>query len=169
MANEAEQNPFSLQDLLEQYPREQGSLLQILREVQHANRFVPEAMIPQIANWVRMTTLQVYAVLSFYKELRTVLPGDVLIRFCDGPACHVRGMDQIIRTAEHYLGISLWETTTDGRFTLETYPCNGTCDCAPYLTVNEIPYCGVTPDQVADILQEWGWQAPAAPSTGTEA
>jgi NADH-quinone oxidoreductase subunit E len=50
------------------------------------------------------------------------------------------------------LGIRLGETTADGRFTLLTVPCLGTCDHAPALMIDEDLYRDLTDQSLDSIL-----------------
>jgi NADH-quinone oxidoreductase subunit E len=53
------------------------------------------------------------------------------------------------------LGISLGETTKDGRFTLLPSACLGVCEEAPVMMIDDELYTNLTPSLVDEILQKY--------------
>jgi NADH-quinone oxidoreductase subunit E len=49
----------------------------------------------------------------------------------------MRGSERLLAHLERTLGIAPGQTTADGRFTLSTVECIGSCGTAPVLVVNE--------------------------------
>jgi NADH-quinone oxidoreductase subunit E len=77
-----------------------------------------------------------------------------VIRVCESAPCHVAGADDVIAALEKELGISMGETTEDGKFTLEFAECVGQCQGIPVITINSQPYVNVNPEKVGEILAE---------------
>ncbi len=148
-------NGHSVEAILAEFKGEQGYLLPILHEVQHTFGYVGQEAIEKIAEHVGMTPSQVFGVMTFYADFRTEPPGKNVVSVCDGPACYARGMEKIKRILEHRLGIKGGETTSDGLFTMDWLPCNGTCEHAPMLQINDVIYRKVKPSEVTKILAEW--------------
>ncbi|MDP2726131.1 MAG: NADH-quinone oxidoreductase subunit NuoE [Dehalococcoidia bacterium] len=146
---------IELKALLSEFPPQRGSLLPILREVNETHGYVSEEAVDQIAEYLNMTANQVFGVLTFYSELRTSPAGDKTIKFCIGPACHLRGIEKIERSFEDNLGVKMGETTPDGKFTLEPTHCNGTCAQSPMLYVDDAIYGKVKAEDAPKILEEW--------------
>jgi NADH-quinone oxidoreductase subunit E len=60
----------------------------------------------------------------------------------------------VIKAFERHLGIKIGETTPDGRFTLEFAECVGQCQETPVVTINSVPYVGITPEDVPAVLDK---------------
>ncbi len=99
-----------------------------------------------------VTKPQAYGVATFYSYLSTAPRGRFIIRICESAPCHIAGADEIIAAFERELGIKAGETTPDGVFTLELTECVGRCQGTAVVTVNSVPYEGVTASDVPAIL-----------------
>jgi len=49
----------------------------------------------------------------------------------------MRGAERLISACERKLGVAVGETTPDGRITLSTVECLGSCGTAPVMMVND--------------------------------
>lgn len=109
----------------------EGATLPILHEVQHAFGFVPEAVIPMIAEALNQSRAEVYGTVTFYHDFRRELPGRHVVKLCRAEACQAAGGDRLAARAEQRLGVKLGETTPDRRVTIEPIYCLGLCATAP--------------------------------------
>nr|MBA3430483.1 NAD(P)H-dependent oxidoreductase subunit E [Actinomycetota bacterium] len=114
--------------------------------------YVTEAGMREVAEILGLTPAQVLAASSFYTMLRKVPQGDYLISVCRNITCTHMGGRRIAAQAEERLGVSVGETTADGKFTLETAECLATCDGAPTLQVNYEDFYNVTPESIVDLI-----------------
>lgn len=114
-----------------------GATLPILHEIQHAFGFVPEAVIPMIADELNLSRAEVFGTVSFYHEFRRELPGRHVVKLCRAEACQAMGGDRLLERAEQRLGVKLGETTPDQRVTLEPIYCLGLCANAPSAMLDE--------------------------------
>jgi formate dehydrogenase subunit gamma len=108
-----------------------GSTLPILHEIQHTFGFVPEPVIPMIADALNLSRAEVFGTVSFYHDFRHELPGRHVVKLCRAEACQAAGADRLMDRAEQRLGIKLGETTPDHRVTMEPIYCLGLCATAP--------------------------------------
>ena len=113
------------------------------------------AVVSVIAREMNIPMNQVYSFITFYAMLSVKPRGRYIIRMCKSAPCHVHGAQEIVRALEEQLGISIGETTEDGRFTLEYCPCLGLCEISPAIMINDQVYGNLTPDSVKDILKEY--------------
>ncbi len=67
----------------------------------------------------------------------------------------MKGGETLLDAVKRHLGIKEGETTSDGRFTLETSACPGRCDLAPSIMVNDDFFDQITPDQVEALLKRF--------------
>ena len=69
-------------------------------------------------------------------------------------SCWLRGANDIVTYIEHKLAIRDGETTPDGKFTLRTVECLGSCGTAPMLQIGEKFYENLTLEKVDQIIEE---------------
>ena len=60
---------------------------------------------------------------------------------------------EIIATVQDEFGIAPGETTADGKLSLATARCLGSCGLAPVMVVDRDVHGGVTPDSACEILE----------------
>lgn len=132
--NTSEEGP--LDEILSRYLHTGESLLGILQDIQSANQYIPQEYLPGVASWTGVPLNRVYAVTTFYNAFSLEPKGKYVIKVCVGTACHVRGAPGIIEELEALLGVKRGETTSDGKFTLETVNCIGACALGPVMVTN---------------------------------
>ena len=146
----------STHKVLQKYPQEQRYTLAILQDIQHEYNYIPREAMIIVAKYLDTPLSKLYSMATFYKALSLTPKGDNIIKVCDGTACHIRSSMIIIDEIEKSLHIKPGETTKDGRFSLETVNCLGSCALAPVIVVNETYYGKVTAARVREILGEYG-------------
>ena len=140
-------------ELVRRYPKKEAALLPVLSIVQREKGFISEEAERWVAATLGLRPLQVREVLSFYSLLRREPAGRYVIQVCRNLSCFLAGSEEIIRHLEARLGVRAGETTSDGRFTLETVECLGNCDHAPCLMINDDDYGPVTKETIDGILK----------------
>lgn len=108
-----------------------GALLPILHALQEALGCVPEQAVPRIAHALNLSRAEVHGVVTFYHDYRRLPPGRHVVKLCQAEACQAMGSRDLAGHAQRTLGVSLGETTPDGRVTLEPTYCLGLCATAP--------------------------------------
>lgn len=109
----------------------EGSLLPILHDLQDAFGYVPEAVVPMVAQALNISRAEVHGVVTFYHDFRHEPAGSHVLKLCRAEACQACGGDVLAARAEDKLGIKIGETSTDGRVTVEAIYCLGLCATAP--------------------------------------
>jgi NADH-quinone oxidoreductase subunit E len=64
----------------------------------------------------------------------------------------MRGSERLLGHLQHKLGVEPGETTDDGRFTLKTCECLGSCGTAPVLVVNDEYHENMSVEKVDELL-----------------
>lgn len=113
-----------------------GDLLAALHRTQHHFGYIPPAAIPVVARHLKLGAARVYGTITFYSEFRLRPPPETTVSWCSGPACCLRGSDNVRRILEAVLGIKMGGSTDDNRVGLHLAQCNGTCDLAPLVWIN---------------------------------
>lgn len=108
-----------------------GAAMPILHAIQEAFGFVPDPVVPMIAESLNLSRAEVHGVVTFYHDFRREPPGRHVIKLCAAEACQSMGAKELAAYAEERLGIEMGETSPDGKVTLEPIYCLGLCACAP--------------------------------------
>jgi NADH-quinone oxidoreductase subunit E len=137
------------------YPEgfESSLVLPCLRRIQEDRGFVADADVADLAVYLGVPRIQIEEVLSFYGQFRRAAEGRRHIQTCRNVACSLRGCERILEHLQNRLGIAPGETTSDGRFTLSTVECLGSCGTAPVIVVDETYHESMTPEKI-DVLLE---------------
>lgn len=145
-----------LSDLMPKYPTKQALTLPALHMVQDELRCVPLEAIREIADILDLSPAEVYDTMSFYQFFRDPEHplGQHRLWICRSLACQLRGADDLIEYFINQLGVSVTETTKDGKITLETAECIGACEGAPCVLVNDKHRLNVTPEVADQLIQE---------------
>ncbi len=141
------------QKILEKYPADEGSLIEILHDVQLQFRYLPRPVVDEVAAHCGVAVSKVVSVATFYQAFSFEKKGENVIRICTGTACHVKGASLIGDEAERLLGIAPGETTPDGKYSLEEVNCVGACAMAPLVIKNEQYHGKFKPIDVKDLLE----------------
>jgi NADH:ubiquinone oxidoreductase subunit E/predicted aspartyl protease len=140
--------------LLEGLAPGEGQMLEGLHRIQHHYGYVPPASIPAVAQHFRVTEARVYGAVTFYSELRETPPPETTISWCSGPACFIKGGENIKLVLQSLLGCGFGENTPDNRLGLHLGQCNGTCDNAPQVWVNGKVVGPLTAASTVDLVRE---------------
>lgn len=134
-------------------PGQEGTLLlPALHRIQQERGFIAEEDIRWLVDYLGVPRIQVDEVLSFYGMLRRKAIGRCHVEVCHNLSCSMRGAERLIAKLSELLGIRPGETTADGRHTLATVECLGSCGTAPVMIVNGAYHENIDPDQVAALL-----------------
>jgi len=144
---------LEVRQLLEGLAPGEGDLLEALHRIQHRYGYVPDAAIPAVSQHLRLPEARVYGAVTFYSEFRRTPPPETLISWCSGPACHIKGGQDIRLVLEGLLRCGMGENTQDNRLGLHLGQCNGTCDNAPQVWVNGEVVGPLTPSRVVALVR----------------
>jgi len=132
---------------------ESSLVLPCLRRIQEDRGWVADADIDALASYLGVPRIQIEEVLSFYTQFRRAPIGRWHLQACRNLSCTMRGAEGVIEQLEERLGIAPGETTADGRFTLSTCECLGSCGTAPVVMVNETYHEHMTPERLDALIE----------------
>ena len=145
-----------LMEILSEYKdNPKGALIPVLQKAQGVYGYLPKPVLETIAKELRLTTAEVFGVVTFYAQFHLNPRGKHIIRVCQGTACHVRGGAKILEAVSEHLKVKPGETTRDLEFTLETVACLGACGLAPVMMVDDNTHGRLTPLDIRGILDSY--------------
>lgn len=139
-------------DILKKYKSDSYQLLSILIEIQNHFRHIPPVCIPWIADELDVTPLHIEGTLSFYHFLSTEHRGKITIYMNNSITSEMFGGNEVLKTFENELGISVSQTTPDGLFGLYTTSCIGMSDQEPAALINNLVFTHLSPERVKKII-----------------
>ncbi len=135
-------------------PFTERHVIDALQAMQAHYGYLPRPAMDELARLGGVAVAKLYGVATFYSQFHLEPHGRHTIRLCRGTACHVRGTARILESLSRHLGIGDGGTTPDGRFSIETVACLGTCFLAPVMLINDRYYGNLTPDQAVRIVSK---------------
>ncbi|MDH5373715.1 MAG: NADH-quinone oxidoreductase subunit NuoE [Acidimicrobiia bacterium] len=136
-------------------PIDHGHAIPLLQKIQDSYGYLPQEVLLELGKETGIPVSHLFGLATFYAQFYLEEHGRHTVRVCRGTACHVRGRQIIQDAINSELGISPGETTEDGRYSLETVACVGTCFLAPVVMVDRDYFGNVNPDNVAEIMSEY--------------
>ncbi len=129
-------------------------VLPCLRRIQEERGYVADGDVEELAAFLGVPAIQIEEVLTFYTQFRRRPVGRWHLQLCRNVSCSMRGGERLLEHLERRLGVRPGETTADGRFTLTTVECLGSCGTAPAMMVNERYVESLSAEAVDALLEE---------------
>lgn len=122
--------------LLARHGRDAHALVQILRELQAAQGWLPRQALAEIAAGLGLTLAQVQGVAGFYRFLHTRPVGEYRILFSDNVTDRLLGSHALMADLCRRLGVAPGGVGEDGLVSVDRCSCTGLGDQGPALLVN---------------------------------
>jgi NADH:ubiquinone oxidoreductase subunit E len=126
-----------ISEIIDRNPKEPKALIAVLQDIQREFHYLPCEALTETAKALNVPLSKVFSVSTFYNAFSLTPRGEIIIRVCQGTACHIKGADQILNQLEKGLNLKQGETSSDMKYTLEVVNCVGVCAMAPVMIVNE--------------------------------
>ena len=117
----------------------EGAMLPVLHALQEHFGYIDEQAVPLVAQALNLSRAEVHGVVSFYHDFRRHPPGRHVLKLCRAEACQSMGCEGLVAHLAGEHGLSVGETSPDGRVTLEAVYCLGNCALAPAAMVDGEP------------------------------
>jgi bidirectional [NiFe] hydrogenase diaphorase subunit len=114
----------------------QDQLIETLHVAQDVFGYLSDDLLLYVARALRLPPSMVYGVATFYQLFTFDPPGDHTCTVCTGTACFVKGADEIVAVVSSEHQLAPGATTDDGRLTLRTARCLGSCGLAPVVVID---------------------------------
>jgi len=107
------------------------ALIETLHTVQETFGYLDEEALRYVATALRVPLSRVYGVSTFYHFFTLKPQGKHTCVICTGTACYIKGAPALLSAIEHTHDVKAGETTSDGKLSLLTARCLGSCGLAP--------------------------------------
>ena len=144
-----------INSILDRHHYQGSSIIQILTDVQQKYNYLPRDILEYVSREVQVPLSDIYGIATFYATFSLNPRGKHLVTVCNGTACFVRGVSNILNRLEDRLKIKPGSTTEDNMFTLETVNCLGACALAPIVVVDGQYYGQFNIQKVDEIIDEY--------------
>lgn len=138
-----------------------SELLEILHDLQHDAGYVPESVLPTIANALNLSRAEVHGVVTFYHDFKREPAGKHIIKICRAEACQSMGTDHLCSHAEKSLKTEMGGTSADGKVTIEQVFCLGNCALSPAILVGDKLFGKVDAKRFDEIVANLGKETAA--------
>ena len=139
--------------IIEKYPSDPSSLIQVLLEIQSEVHWLPKEAIQRVSEKLQVPLNRIQHIATFYKAFSLVPKGRHEIHVCVGTACHVRGAQRVLDRVQDLTGITPGETDLDMKFSLETVNCLGCCALGPVMVIDGEYHGKMAPAKSEEVLK----------------
>jgi NADH-quinone oxidoreductase subunit E len=137
---------------IQEYTHARSALLAALHLIQQERGYIAVEDQAWVATRFALPPAEVAGVVSFYTMFRTKPPGRHHIQVCRTLTCQIRGCRELVKHLEKKLGIRDGGVTPDGRYSLITVECLGSCGTAPMMQVNDDFHENLTVERLDALL-----------------
>ena len=136
------------------YPEgfESSLVLPCLRRIQEERGWIADEDIQTLVEYLGVPRIQIEEVLSYYTQFRRSPIGRHHVEVCRNVSCSMRGAERLLGHICKRLGVEEGGTTPDGRFTVGTAECLGSCGTAPVVVVDNEYHEDMTPEKFDQML-----------------
>ena len=144
-----------IDEIIDKYPSDPSSLIQVLLEIQNENRWLPKEALKKVSKKLKVPLNRIQHIVTFYKAFSVVPKGRHEIHVCTGTACHVRGAPRLLGKIQDLTGLSPGLTDQDLKFSLETVSCVGCCALGPVMVIDGEYHGKMAPAKSEDVLKNY--------------
>jgi NADH-quinone oxidoreductase subunit E len=141
--------------ILNKYPNEASSLIQVLLEIQRENRWLSSEALEKVSKQLKVPLNRIQHIVTFYKAFSLIPKGRHEIHVCTGTACHVRGAPRLLDAVQDLTGIRPGETDMELKFSLETVGCVGCCALGPVMVIDGEYHGKMAPAKSEAVLKNY--------------
>jgi len=132
-----------------------NALIETLHSVQETFGYLEKRSLEYVSSALRVPLSRVYGVATFYHFFTLKPQGEHVCVICMGTACYIRGAQSVLQDIEQTAQTKPGETSSDGRVSLLTARCLGSCGLAPNAVFDGEVIGKLTPAEAHKRVQEW--------------
>lgn len=158
---------------IKKYPkgREQSAVIPLLMLAQEQDGWVTKAAIEHVADMLAMPYIRALEVATFYTQFQLKPVGTrAHIQVCGTTPCMLRGSEELMDVCRSKIHHDQFHTNDAGTLSWEEVECLGACVNAPMVMIFKDTYEDLTPERLAEIIDQFdagkGEQVKTGPQTG---
>jgi len=143
---------------IKKYPkgREASAVIPLLMRAQEQEGWVSRATIEHVADMLDMPYIRVLEVATFYTQFQIKPVGTrAHIQVCGTTPCMLRGAEDLMKVCKDKIHPDQFQTNADGTLSWEEVECQGACVNAPMVMIFKDTYEDLTPERLAEIIDEF--------------
>jgi bidirectional [NiFe] hydrogenase diaphorase subunit len=145
---------FALLDrTLKRFQYQQDALIEVLHTAQEAFGFLSDDLLIYVAFPLKLPLSWASGVATFYHFFTLKPQGEHNCIVCMGTACYVKRAAEIVAALQKEFGVAPGETTPDGRLSVATARCLGSCGLAPVLVLDGAVLPRETPESTLEQIR----------------
>ena len=144
----------AMDDILKRYPDKKSAMLPVLHLAQDEFKVLSDDVIEYLSDIMGFSPAYIKGVVTFYKLFNTKPVGKYHIQLCTNISCSLLGSEDILAYLKEKLGLNEGEVSSNGKFSLTTVECLGSCGTAPVMQINDTYYENLTKEKVDEILRK---------------
>ncbi len=148
-------NSLNIDTIIDKYPNDASSLIQVLLEIQRENRWLSSEALEKVGRRLKVPLNRIQHIVTFYKAFSLIPKGRHEIHVCTGTACHVRGAPRLLDAVQDLTGIKPGETDMELKFSLETVGCVGCCALGPVMVIDGEYHGKMAPAKSEAVLKNY--------------
>jgi len=141
-----------VETIVARYPHPKAALLPVLWEIQAAKGWIDGEAEVWAADRLGVTPAHVHGCVTFYTMYKQRQLGKYHIQVCTTLSCMLRGSDDLVAHLKKKLGIEMGGVTPDGKFSLVSVECLGSCGTAPMFQLNDDYHEDLTLEKIDALL-----------------
>jgi bidirectional [NiFe] hydrogenase diaphorase subunit len=130
-------------------------LIETLHTVQEVFGYLDEEAMRYVSTALRVPLSRAYGVATFYHFFTLKPAGEHTCVVCMGTACYIKGAPQLLAAMQRDLGIGPGETTANGKVSLLTARCLGSCGLAPAVVYDNAVAGKVNTQALREQIVKW--------------
>ena len=140
------------------YPegRQASAIIPLLWRAQEQEGWLTKPAIEYVADMLGMAYIRALEVATFYFMFQLQPVGSVAnIQICGTTTCMICGAEDLIGVCKEKIAEKPHTLSADGKFSWEEVECLGACCNAPMAAINDYYYEDLTPESLAQILDDF--------------
>src|SRR5690606_26737641 len=158
---------------IDKYPegRQQSAVIPLMMRAQEQEGWLTKPAIEAIADMLGMPYIRALEVATFYTQFQIKPVGTrAHIQVCGTTPCMLRGAEDLKRVCRSKIHPEPQQLNEDGTLSWEEVECQGACVNAPMIMIFKDAYEDLTPERLAEIIDDFsagkGADVPAGPQNG---
>jgi bidirectional [NiFe] hydrogenase diaphorase subunit len=131
------------------------ALIETLHAVQESFGYLDDVSLKFVSESLHVPFSRTYGVATFYHLFTMRPPGKHTCVVCMGTTCYIKGAQALVESLEKKLKVEAGETTPDGKVSLVSARCLGSCGLAPAVVLDSEMQGKMTYEKLEPRIQEW--------------